>query len=186
MRYSWLMSHDLQSIGDHKRVQDELSRLEEDLLYTEKAHFAAAEVLGGVHVALGLVATLASAATATTLLGGAPTWLSGVLALAATLTSGVLTFLKPEKRSNQHLQSGRALGRLRVRIRQARLVELPLHGASSTDLFEWVPLLKDLADLKAEIEGAAPATTGWMFQWARRKIVRGHFEHPVTAASETS
>lgn len=164
-------------------MHNELSRLEEDLLYTEKTHFAAAEGLGGVHLGLGLVATLASAATATTLLGDAPTWLSGVLALVATLASGVLTFLKPEKRSSQHLQSGRALGRLRVRIRQAKFIELPIQKAS-TGPAAWVSVLKELADLKAEIEGAAPATSGWMLRWARRKIARGDFEHAVNSADE--
>lgn len=161
-------------------VRRELCRIEEDLLYTEKSHFAAAESMGMLHLGLGLTTTLCSASAATSLIAEAPTWVAGVLALVAAITSGVLTFVKPEKRASEHLQAGRALGRLRVGSRQARLVELAAEGGA-TVAEEWVARLGDFATQKADIEGASPATTGWMFRAAQRKIQRGDFEHATEA-----
>jgi hypothetical protein len=160
-------------------VRGELARIEEDLLYTEKSHFAAAESMGMLHLGLGLTTTLCSASAATSLLAQAPTWVAGVLALVAAITSGVLTFVKPEKRASEHLQAGRALGRLRVSSRQARLVELAAREPAVAEV--WVARLGDLATQKADIEGASPATSGWMFRAAQRKIQRGDFEHGTEA-----
>lgn len=179
------MEADDAAAGDRQRLHDELSRLEEDLLYTEKVHFAAAEAFGRVHLILGLTATLASAAAATTLMAGAVPWLSGALALVAALASGVLTFVKPDKHSSQHSQSGRALGGLRVQVRQARVVELPSRNAPKNSV-EWMEALKKLADRKAEIEGTSPATSEWMLRTARGKIDRGDFEHASTRSPEVN
>lgn len=41
----------------------ELRKMEEDMLYTEKAHFVAAEELKKVHLWVGLVATVSAAAS---------------------------------------------------------------------------------------------------------------------------
>src|SRR5699024_5752245 len=46
-------------------VEDELKRLEEDILYTEKGHFSASNEHGRIHLALGLLATITSAVAAT-------------------------------------------------------------------------------------------------------------------------
>ena len=174
MRYSRHVVHDGGIQG--QSIRGELARLEEDLLYTEKSHFAAAESMGMLHLGLGLTTTLCSASAATSLIAEAPTWVAGILALAAAITSGVLTFVKPEKRASEHLQAGRALGRLRVNSRQARLVELAA-ARGTTVAGVWVARLGDLATQKADIEGASPATSGWMFRAAQRKIQRGDFEH---------
>lgn len=156
-------------------VHEELCRVEEDLLHTEKAHFAAAELDSGVHLVVGLAATVSSATAATTLIGDSAAWIPGVFALVATVASTILTFLKPDKRAAQHLQSGRALGALRVRVRQQRMIELVAPGA--LDASAWTSKVHEFGKQKADIEGAAPPIGEWAFQRARKKIQRGDFTH---------
>ena len=166
-------------------VEDELNRLEEDILYTEKGHFAASSEHGRVHLILGLLATITSAIAATTIIGKSDPWIPGILALIAAVASAVLTFVKPDERAAQHLQSGRALGALRVRIRQTRAIELPADNA--VDAATWKATIEDLTTQKADIDSAAPPVSDRIFKKAQQKIRQGDFKHDsVRAPGATS
>jgi hypothetical protein len=105
-------------------ITEELNAIEYDLLCTEKAHFIAAEELKKVHLWVGLLATASAGASTATILAAAPAWISGALALVATLSSGSLTFLKPEEKATQHLAAGRTFGAVRTLAHQYRQIDL--------------------------------------------------------------
>lgn len=161
-----------------QQVRDELSRLEEDILYTEKAHFAASDALGRIHLWLGLAATGASAVGATTIIGDAPDLHSGVLALVAAKAAAVLTFMKPEERARQHLQVGRSLAGLRVQIRQTKAIDLAVPEAPATD---WRGFVADLSTERAGIVEAAPAISDRVLARTRKRIQSGDFIHDKVA-----
>ncbi|MGB3763595.1 MAG: SLATT domain-containing protein [Ornithinimicrobium sp.] len=156
-------------------VEDELKRLEEDILYTEKGHFSASNEHGRVHLALGLLATITSAVAATTIIGKSDPWVPGVLALIAAVASAVLTFVKPDERAAQHLQSGRALGALRVRIRQTRTIDLP--ADHDVDAATWKTAIQDLTTQKTDADNSAPPVSDRIFKKAQQKIQQGDFKH---------
>ena len=157
-----------------QQVRDELSRIEEDILYTEKAHFAASDAFGRIHLWLGLAATGASAVGATTIVGDAPDLHSGVLALVAAKAAAVLTFMKPEERARQHLQVGRSLASLRVQIRQTKAIDLAAAEPPATD---WRGFVAGLSAEKAEIVEVAPAVSNRVLARTRRRIECGDFIH---------
>lgn len=150
--------------------RDELARLQEDILYTEKAHFAAADRASLAHLSLGIVATVSSAAAAAAIVGDTGPTLPAVLALVGTLASALLTFLKPEQVAQQHLAAGRDLGAIRVQARQVANLDLGRVGDAR-------PLVRDLAEQKAAVDRAAPGVGNRAFERSRKKISSGDFDH---------
>lgn len=146
-------------------------RLSCDLIYSEKAHFAAAEWHRRTHDVLGLTAAIAAAAAAASLLKDAPL-LTGALALIASIASAALTFEKPDKQAEQHLVAGRRLGALRVELRQ--LMQIDLGHVQDEDVRK---RLGKLTARKADIDQSAPGTSQRQFEKAQKKIDSGDFDN---------
>lgn len=154
----------------------ELARLQEDMLYTEKAYFAAEHALRRTHIIVGCAATIAAIAAAATLLSTHPT-VTGSLALTAAALSGYLTFRKPEQEAAEALRAGRSLGALRVRCRQmANLTLGPGATLTQSDANELVS--KITAEI-AEAQAKAPPVANRHFTRGRSRISDGYFQHKV-------
>ncbi|MEV8513465.1 SLATT domain-containing protein [Dactylosporangium sp. NPDC051484] len=159
-------------------AREELLQINDDLLYTEKTHFATAETLHRVNLSFGLITTVLSTAAAATIVADRSPVAAGLLALGAAILSGVLTFVKPEQAAAQHLNAGRQLGALRVRARQVANLDLPRYSQK-----ELRKLIADLVEEKAKIDAASPVTTGRNFNKARQRIQGGIFDRDdITAA----
>lgn len=156
----------------------EVARLGEDLLWTEKTHFAAAERLERRHYVLGGVATVAATASAGSLLQGQEVVTGGLALLAATL-SALLTFTTPLESSRGHLSSARALGALRVELRLTSAAVGRTHLAAAVG---WRRVYL-IAKRKSELDRDAPGTSRRDFRTARKKICAGHFAHSVDASA---
>lgn len=141
-----------------------------DLLYSEKAHFAAAEELQKTHTTLGTGAAVASAAAAATIFADQPI-ITGVFALIGAGGTAMLTFLKPDQRAERHLAAGRKLGALRVELRQ--LLHLDVGHIDDQQVRDH---LGDVTKRKAKIDGAAPGTSERHYASAKKKIDRGDFD----------
>jgi hypothetical protein len=159
-----------QTLKRSEALATEGSQVDCDLLYTEKAHFAAAERLRRVHLWLGCTATVASAAAAATLLRDIAA-ATGALALLGAAGAALLTFLKPDQRAEAHLAAGRQLGALRVELRQ--LTRLDIGHLPDQEIRD---RLADVVTRKANVDASAPGTTDRDFQAASKKIKRGDFE----------
>jgi hypothetical protein len=164
-------------VGEDYReaVSKELRRLHEDLLYTEKAHFMAAQSRGRTHRILGLLGTVGAAIAAGGIIADEYQAVAGVAALVAAIASAVLTFRKPEEAAEQHLGAGRDLGALRVQVRQHLSVDL--HASSPTDPSLWRAMITTVSESKASLDRSAPPITDSAFQEARLKIESGDFSH---------
>lgn len=155
-------------------VVAEFQRLEEDLLYTEKAHFAAAEHFRVLHYLLGVTAAVASGATAASAFNDHST-VAATLSIVAAIAAALVTFLKPEATAIRHVDAARKLGDLRFRIRQARLLD------THSDSLRGDDQLRELATtFTAEKQAllADTPTTGPLAFWrGSRKIKFGNFEY---------
>ncbi|HEY0618483.1 MAG TPA: SLATT domain-containing protein [Kribbella sp.] len=152
-------------------AREEVLQISDDLLYTEKTHLHAAERLQKVHQQLGLAMTVLATAAAATIVGDWNKIAAGLLALAAAILSGILTFMKPEKSAEQHLGAGRQLGALRVRARQ--FLQLDLMRLSVSESRE---VIASIVNDKATIDAASPGTSGGSFEAARRRIQSGVYD----------
>lgn len=155
-------------------LTEELQQLVTDLIFTEKAHFAAAHRHGRLHRVLGVIATVAGAVAAEGIVSDrAPAWAAS-FALLASIASGVLTFVKPQEASQKHLDAGRDLGGLRVQVRQTLKLDVPVAGPA--ELAAARQAAERYAKTKAAIDKAAPAITDEAYKRGRAKIVAGEFE----------
>jgi hypothetical protein len=151
---------------------DELAKLETDLLYTEKAHFSAAEHFKALHFLFGGIAAVAAAATAADVANSSSAW-ETALPLLAAVAAAVVTFVKPLATAERHIVSGRQIGALRVSVRQVR----DLDGRDDSGVAD--PALREqitvISDQKASLHTDAPATGPLAFWRAQRKVKKGHF-----------
>lgn len=159
----------------HDAVARELEDLAEDMLWTEKAHFAHAEDRARANLWLGLGSTIAASIAAATVIANIAPVVTGACALIAAIASGLLTFLKPRDAEARHLNAARQLNALRVQTRQALRIELA--QAMEPDPRSWRDLARKLADEKARVDQESPGISARAFDRARKKIEAGHFQH---------
>lgn len=157
------------------QIHKELSAISEDVLWTEKAHFAMADRDGHLHLWLGILATVAATVAAASVIGDALPAVSATMAVVAAITSAVVTFVKPQDSSQKHLAAGRRLGALRVTVRH--VMSLDLHSDRPEQPEVWRESVKSLAREKAAIDADSPATSNWAFNAAGKKIRAGNFDH---------
>lgn len=149
--------------------------MEEDMLFTEKAHFVAAEELRKVHLLVGLVATVSAAASVASIVASGPKVISGVLALVAAIASATMTFVRPDEKASQHLSAAKTLGVARVKARHCR--DIDLHTDQPEDVAEWRRMVTEISNAKGSADDAAPSISERRFQKARKKIQAGDFIH---------
>jgi hypothetical protein len=153
------------------RLDEELRQLIDDMLHTEKTHMATAERLQRIHSVVGGASAMLSAAAGTTIFADGSSLAAGLLALAAALASGVMTFMRPQSKAEQHLGAGRQLAALRVQARH--LLELDVHRLPVDELRN---VLAEIAEHKANIDAASPGTLTTDYETARLRIVAGTFD----------
>lgn len=156
---------------DNSMAIEELKQLQDDMLYTEKGHFAAAQAYGRTHLLLGLLATGASAISGATIISSLSKTAAGLLALLAALAAGLVTFLKPDQTAQRHTAAGQQLGTLRVEARQ--IMRLDVSHTDPTDVREKI---RNIAARKSKIDATAPQVSDAAFKRARSKIKEGLFE----------
>ena len=155
-------------------LRAELAHMTSDLVHTEKAHFAAAQKHLRLHRVLGLVATAAGALAAAAVVSDANQTLAALLALLASLSSGVVTFVKPQEKAQQHLDAGRDLGALRVQVRQTHDLDLLANSPKALDAAR--EAAGRYAAQKAAVDRTAPAITDAAYRAGKTKIDAGEFQ----------
>lgn len=156
----------------------ELNKLETDLLYTEKAHFCAAEHFKVLHFLFGGLAAVSAAATAADVANGHSPWATA-LPLIAAVAAAVVTFVKPLATAERHVVCGRQLAALRIRVRHARELDgRDDSGVADSALREQIA---ELAEEKGRLHVDAPTTGPLAFRRAQRKVTKGHFSYDVDA-----
>lgn len=153
---------------------EELNKLETDLLYTEKAHFCAAEHFKVLHFLFGGLAAVAAAVTAADVANRDSPWAT-ILPLIAAVAAAVVTFVKPLATAERHVVCGRQLAALRIRVRQVRELDgRDDSGVADSALREQIA---ELSEDKERLHVDAPTTGSLAFWPAQRKVTKGHFSY---------
>jgi hypothetical protein len=156
-------------------LSQELQRLQTDILYTEKSHFAAAEARRWTQLGLGICSTIGSTLAAATIIAAQVPVVGGIGAVSAAICSGLLLFTKPEEIARQHYVAATGLGALRVQVRQA--AELDVKKLPASRMPELRDRITEFARTKAELDERAPGISALAFMRASRKIKRGDFSY---------
>jgi hypothetical protein len=162
-------------------ILKEASRVEEDALYSSKAHYNASGRWSRVHFWMGLAAALLSAIAGVSALKQHPE-LGGVLALLVAVLSGIATFINAERRSSAHHVAAASYQELRNQARIFR--EVTAEGTS-----EEVALargLRQLTDRRDGLNRGSPQIPTWAFKKARAGIEGGEASYAVDRPSPRS
>lgn len=111
----------------NKAIDDELKRLLIDCIYTGRGHQTAGQCWAEVHTYLGIPATVLAAVAG---VGSAASaidenkWLAAGLAVLSVVFTSASEFIRPEERSNAHLEKGRHYLSLRDDVRVIRNISM--------------------------------------------------------------
>ncbi|WP_206955954.1 SLATT domain-containing protein [Trinickia acidisoli] len=152
----------------------EAKRLEEDATYSSKGHFNAEDSWMLRNYWLGVPATILAALAGATLFKSYPE-LASLSALAASLLTGLMTFLKPNERAAMHRAAAGQFLSLRNQARFFREIEL----LQTDGLDELRDRLKALSTMRNELNDKSPSIPRWAFVAARKGIEEGEATHKV-------
>lgn len=158
-------------------LSKESLRIEEDANLSGKSHLNAATIWIRRHYWLGIPATLAGALAGAAVVKDYQT-LAGVLTLAATLLTGLMTFLKPYERASQHKAVGDQFLSLRNDSRVFRTIDL----LEAKEIDELTQGLKTLSARRNDLNKGSPEFPRRAFEIARKGIEDGESKHQVDAS----
>lgn len=153
---------------------NEAARIEEDTQHSAKSHFNACDTWSRRHYWLGVPATLAAASAGAALVKDYPI-AAQLLAMAATILSGMMTFLKPNEKASQHKAMGNQYLALRNDARIFREIEL----LEVADEEKASGQLKKLAQRRNELNSTAPPIPRSAFEQTRKGIVDGEADYKI-------
>ena len=155
-------------------LSKEAKRIEEDANYSGKSHLNAASIWSKRHYWLGVPATVAGAFAGAAIVKEYQA-LAGLLTLATTLLTGLVTFLKPYERAAQHKSVGDQFLELRNDARVFYEIEV-LENEDKASLSE---SLKTLASRRNDLNKGSPEFPRKAFEDARKGIEEGESNHAV-------
>jgi len=150
----------------------ECERIEEDSIHSAKGHFNAGDTWRRRHFWIGIPATVLGAGTGAAIVKGYPE-LAGMLSLAATILTALVTFLKPSERASAHKTAGDQYLALRNDTRFFREIQL-LEPEESCNHSEE---LKALAQRRNELNQGSPEIPRRAFVKAREGIDEGETQY---------
>lgn len=159
-------------------LRREAERIEEDATYSSKSHFNAEASWIHRHYWLGVPSTILAAVAGATLIKSQPE-LASIFALAASLLTGLMTFLKPNERAAMHRDAAGKFHALHNDTRFFREVEL-LQVEKTGEL---PARLKALSAARNALNQKSPSIPRGAFIAARKGIEEGEATHKVDKES---
>ena len=155
-------------------LSKEAKRIEEDCIHSAKSHFNTAISWRYRHYWLGIPATMLGAAAGAAIVKDCPE-AAQIFTLAATILTGLLTFLKPGERAAQHKTVADQYLALKNDARVFREVDLLLvEGAAENS-----ESLKALSQRRNELNQGSPEIPRRAFIAARRGVDEGEASYQV-------
>jgi hypothetical protein len=154
----------------------EARRVEEDGLYSSKGHYAAADRWRSVHLWIGVPTAFLTALAGLVIVGG-PAEVKGVsvdvvfglVAITGAVSTAVMTFLGPEKRSTSHQYAADRYNALKGRAR--RFCEIDVHRSFTDE--ELANRLEVLVKERDELNQSSPLISQRAYQKAKESIDEG-------------
>lgn len=156
-------------------IVKELSRVEEDAIYTAQTQFSSAKFWRGLNLALGIPAAALAAVAGTTVLAEAVSRpVTAAIALTAAAMTAVLTTLNAAQRAEQSRTVANSYLALQAEARVVRTVDLP--ALSEADARS---RLDQLLARKRMVNEATPLPSFLAYLFGRRNLSKGRHKHEV-------
>jgi len=152
----------------------EASRIAEDANYSGKSHLNAATIWSKRHYWLGVPATVAGAFAGAAIVKECQA-LAGLLTLAATLLTGLATFLKPYERASQH----KSIGDQFLELRNDARIFFEIEVLENDDKASLSESLKTLASRRNGLNKGGPEIPRKAIEDARKGIEEGESTHAI-------
>tara|TARA_R110002110_G_C13467715_1_gene719484 strand:- start:11038 stop:11577 length:540 start_codon:yes stop_codon:yes gene_type:complete len=148
----------------------EAQRLEENLCYSSKGHYAAARFWDNTHLYTGLSIVILSAFAGVSIFNKEE-WIAvaGIISFIITGLSSILTFINPKDRAATHLSVGNKYNTLMNKIRILKNVEL--FQIESDEIF--IEELKFLTTQKDDLNQSSPQLQRFAYKKAKKGIESG-------------
>jgi hypothetical protein len=166
------MSADLNETN--QQIAVEADRLSEDVLWSEKQHFAMATVWRRMHLFLGIPSAIMAALAGVSALQDRP-FLAAALAVASAVVTSLLTFLEPDRAAERHHKAGVGYSALRGQLRRFRLIDLSPGGLPNNARQK----LEEFATEKTSLMQTAPHIGGISYALARKSISKEEHRNAV-------
>ena len=161
-------------------IAAEAKRIEEDALFSAKAHFENARSWTLRHFWIGIPATVLAALAAASALGDYKL-LTAWMAAAATVLTALLTFLDPKQRATTHLNAGNSYKALNNNARIFRDVR-----AADLDPSEATTQLEELNEMRNKLNSESPQPSKRAHRRAKVMIEGGQAEYAVDRQSTSA
>jgi hypothetical protein len=162
--------------SERKPLVKEARRTEEDGLYSSKGHYAAADWWRSVHLWIGVPTAILTGLAGAAIIGGpSEIWsipvdlIFGLVAIAGAVSTAVMTFLGPEKRSNSHQTAADRYNVLKGHAR--RFYEIDVHRSFSDD--ELADRLEALVKERDDLNQSSPLIPERAYEKAKKGIEAG-------------
>jgi hypothetical protein len=147
----------------------EANRISEGTDYTSVQHFIAAKQWRNTHLCIGITAMIFAVIVTALSFSPAPNWIAGSLGIFVAILTGLLTFLNPKDRAEEHQRKGVELQYIRD---EARILE-NIDSVQMNDDELNAQLIK-LRERKFKTDLANPSTPGGsIFRKAKKSVVDG-------------
>jgi hypothetical protein len=159
-----------------EEIVKEAQRIHEDSEITYKAHFVASEKWDKCHFWLGIVSIILSTTAGSLALSRVfPNFeiISGLCGFSAAAVVGVNTFLRPERRSINHMEYANKYKILRDNLR----VFYNIETISNKDEMELKQKLTKFITQKCELDVRAPLLSIKDYSEVKKRISRGETEY---------
>lgn len=163
---------------NNEKIINEAKRIEEDSLYSAKAHFSAGHLWGVVNFWLGTISAVLSAMAGASALSQFfyHNIIAGVLSIIVAGLAAIITFINPDKRSIIYKGAGNKYKALQNNARIFYEIEVTTNG---TDDKRNLDDLKKLNDERNNLNMESPQIPEWAFKKAKKGIEKGEAEYKV-------
>ncbi|MEM2991332.1 MAG: SLATT domain-containing protein [Halobacteria archaeon] len=163
-------------------------RIEEDSLYSAKAHFYAAQFWTNLHLWIGIPSAVLAAIAGASALSRFDNHniVAGVLSLIVAALTAIATFINPRDKASAHQKAGNEYNSLRNKVGMFYRIEIDTveiaHVGSAEIATEDIELtkgktlldeLKELSNKRDELNKESPQIPKWAYKKAKKGINAG-------------
>lgn len=155
----------------------EAKRIEEDSLYSAKAHFIVANFWTNIHLLIGVPTAILAAIAGVSALSqfDGSNIIAGILSIMVVASTGVATFLNPNEKANSHLNAGNSYNSLRNKARIFQEIDSYVEKPDK----ELIMQLKELTIRRDEFNQIFPQIPRWSYNKAKKSIENGESVYKV-------
>jgi hypothetical protein len=163
-----------------QNLLEESKRIEEDGLLSSKGHYAAADWWRKVHLFVGVPTAILTGIAGIVIIAGpaevqgiSVDLLVGLLTIAGAVSTAILTFLGPERRSTAHQTAADRYNTLKARAR--RFYNIDMHRSFTTEQLS--DRLESLSTRRDELNESSPLTPESAYEKGKKGIEAGQAKY---------